>query len=221
MPRQSVMFPILFLVVLALGIAGCTAPAPVLGNGSVELTSTPPGAEVYLDGEYRGTTPTTIPTVSAGSHIVEVRLVGYERWSTPVVVTKETATKLTAMLVNIPATLPVTVVTTTGPKIVSGVPQIHVDGYWTYPQGTQSPGNPVLLLAHTEAFNVGSTDARVVTVSASFWYENRQVCWDTVYLGTLKAGGHVTRDSMITCTLPSGYSGSDLSVRFTNLVVTP
>ncbi len=87
--------------------------------------------------------------------------------------------------------------------------------------GAESQTNPVPLLVHTEAFNVGSTDARVVTVSATFWYENRQVCWNTIYLGTLKAGSHVARDSMVTCTLPSPFTIVDLSVGFTNLVVTP
>lgn len=221
MPQKAVMLRILILAVLAIVVAGCTAPAPLPGTGSVELTSFPPGAEVYLNGEYRGTTPTTITEVPSGRHTAEIRLAGYERWSSPVSVTKDSTATLTAMLVSIPATLPVTVVTTTGPKAVTAEPQIHVDGYWTFPQGTQSQTNPVLLLVHTEAFNVGSTDARVVTVSASFWYENRQVCWNTIYLGTLKAGGHVARDSMVTCTLPSGYSSSDLSVRFSNLVVTP
>jgi hypothetical protein len=221
MSRQPVILRILILVVLAIFLAGCTAPAPVPGTGSLELTSSPPGAEVYMDGEYRGITPAAIAEVPAGSHNVEVLLAGYERWSSPVTVTKDGAATLTAMLVSIPATLPVTVVTTTGPKAVAGAPQIHVDGYWTFPPGGDSQTNPVPLLVHTEAFNVGSTDARVVTVSATFWYENRQVCWNTIYLGTLNAGSHVARDSMVTCTLPSPFTSADLTVGFTNLVVTP
>jgi hypothetical protein len=123
------------------------------------------------------------------------------------------------MLVPIPATLPVTFAPAKSVTPPPGTPQIHVDGYWTYPPGTDTTTNPVLLLVHTEAFNVGSGDAREVTVSANLWYDGRMVCWNTVYLGTLSSGGHVARDSMVSCTLPSPLNSADLSIRFDNLVM--
>jgi hypothetical protein len=221
MVRESAFYPLIALLISAAFLSGCTTP-PLAETGSVQVTSTPFGAGVYLDNEYQGTTPVTISAVPAGSHILEVRHDGYERWSSPVTVTKGSAATIPVTLVSIPASQPVTYApVTSGPVITPGLPQIHVDGYWTYPQGTGSATNPVPLLVHTDAFNVGNAGAREVTVSANFYYEGRQVCWNTIYLGTLPAGGHVVKDSMVSCTLPSGLSSPDLSVRFENLVVTP
>ena len=210
----------LILLILASVLAGCTAEPPLVPEtGSVQVTSSPSGAEVYLDSEYRGTTPVTLPAVMAGSHIIEVRLAGTERWTAPVSVTSGSTVRLQALLVPVPATLPVTFAPAGSATPRPGTPQIHVDGYWTYPPGTDTTTNPVLLLVHTEAFNVGSGDAREVTVSANLWYEGRMVCWNTVYLGTLSAGSHISRDSMVSCTLPSPLKSADLSIRFDNLVV--
>jgi hypothetical protein len=57
-----------------------------LQAGTVEVRSTPDGAEVYLDGEFKGYTPIPMPNVPAGSHLVEVVRDGYLRWSTAAVV---------------------------------------------------------------------------------------------------------------------------------------
>ena len=105
------------------------------------------------------------------------------------------------------------------PAAQRGVPEIHIDGYWTWPQGVRSTESPVPILVHAEGFNVGDADAREVTASANLYYGGRQVCWKTVYLGTLSAGGHVTTDTMISCPLPSGLNSGDLTIRFENVVV--
>jgi hypothetical protein len=60
------------------------------GTGTINLTSTPPGAEVYVDNQYRGTTPGMIPGLPAGVHTVELRLQGYQTWSTGVTVSSGT-----------------------------------------------------------------------------------------------------------------------------------
>jgi PEGA domain len=211
---------ILVLLLLAIAAAGCTTPAAQpQGNGTIQVTSVPAGAEIWLDGTYRGTTPGAISSiVPAGRHTVEVCKSGYEPVMQTVVVTPGGMEGVSVTLVSTGITLPVTAVPAA--TATEGVPQIHVDGYWTYPPGTGSTGNPVPLIVHTEAFNVGPADAREVTVSANFYYEGRMVCWNTVYLGTLAAGGHVSRDSMVSCTLPSSLTGTDLVVRFENVVVT-
>ena len=220
MSRPTIPFRTLCLVVLCILAAGCSTPLPPAAEtGSVQVTSTPPGAEVYLDNEYHGTTPVTISAVPVGSHAVEVRGQGYELWSSPVTVTNGDAVTLFAVLVTIPATLPVTFAPTVSPTVRTNLPQIHVDGYWTYPQGRDSKTNPVPLLVHTDAFNVGNRSAREVTVVANFYDTGRLVCWNTIYLGTLESGGHVVKDTMVSCTLPSGLNSQDLVVRFENLVV--
>ena len=209
------------LLVLAILLSGCTGtePATAEKTGSVEVTSSPSSAEIYLDNVYRGTTPATITDVTPGGHTLEVRAYGYERFIQRVNVTGGETAMAAVVLTKVPETMPVTMKTTVTPKVTMSIPQIHVNGYWTYPP---SPGteNPVPLIIHTEAFNIGTTDAREVTVNAMLVYQGRNLCWDTIFLGTLKAGGHVSTDTMISCSLPSGMKSSDLTIRYQNVVVT-
>lgn len=55
--------------------------------GSISISSVPAGAKIYLDGEYKGTTPKTISDVSVGSHTLELNKEDYQSWSTSVYVT--------------------------------------------------------------------------------------------------------------------------------------
>ncbi len=55
--------------------ATVTMPEP---TGSLRIVTTPAGAEVYVDGRRRGTTPITIEAVEPGSRQIELRLDGYE-----------------------------------------------------------------------------------------------------------------------------------------------
>lgn len=55
-------------------------------TGNIEVRSTPDGAEVYLDGAFKGYTPITLQNTAAGSHLIEVVKDGYLRWSTAAVV---------------------------------------------------------------------------------------------------------------------------------------
>ena len=75
MPRLSVIpgAVAICLVVLCVFLAGCeNTPVQLQQNGSVRILSLPAGAAVYLDGEYRGTTPATVTAVPAGNHTLEV-----------------------------------------------------------------------------------------------------------------------------------------------------
>jgi len=212
----------LCLLVPSVFLAGCdSAPVRLQENGSVRILSSPAGAEIYLDSEYRGTTPATVTAVPAGNHTLEIRKNGYDRWSAPVTVRAGSMLDVSATLVAIPATaMPVTYATAPVPTPKRGVPEIYIDGYWSYPQGISgSTASPVPLLVHTEGFNVGDADAREVTVSANLYYTGHEICWKTVYLGTIRAGGHVTTDTMISCPLPSSLNSGDLIIRFENGVV--
>jgi len=55
-------------------------------QGNIEVRSTPQGAEVFLDGKFKGYAPITLQNAAAGSHLVEVVKDGYLRWSTAAVV---------------------------------------------------------------------------------------------------------------------------------------
>ncbi len=98
-------------------------------------------------------------------------------------------------------------------------PEIHVEGYWEYPQGRVTTENPIPLIVHTEAFNTGAAGAREVSVSANFYYQGRMACWNTLSLGTLAGGGHVSRDSIVSCTLPLPISEENLELKFENIAI--
>jgi hypothetical protein len=205
------------LLVLCVFLCGCTTPLPEK-TGTVRIASSPSGAEVYLDNEYHGTTPGTINAVPAGNHTVEIRERGYKNWSQNITVTSGSTASVSPSLVpgavTVPTTVPVAIATMTK----KDVPQIHIDGYWTWP-ATRSTTNPEPLLVHVEGANVGYADAREVTASANMYSDGRQICWTTVYLGTIKAGGHVTKDTMISCSLPSDANSQNLIIRFENVVI--
>jgi hypothetical protein len=74
---------------------------------------------------------------------------------------------------------------------------------------------------HVEGSNVGYADAREVTTSANMYLNGQQICWIKVYLGTIKAGGHVTIDTMMPCSLPSEGNTQNLDIKFENVVITP
>jgi len=80
-------FILLFISVL---LAGCINGEPA-EKGTLQLTSSPTGAEIYLDNQYRGTTPGTIAGVEPGSHSLEVRSKGYKSWKSVVTVSSGTS----------------------------------------------------------------------------------------------------------------------------------
>ena len=207
------------LLVLCVFLCGCTTPLPEK-TGSVTITSSPSGAEVYLDNEYHGTSPNTINAVPAGNHTVEVRERGYRSWSQNITVIGGSSVSVSPSLVPVAATVPTIVPTLIATLTKKDAPEIHVDGFWTYP-AVRSFTNPEPLIVYVDGSNVGYADAREVTASANLYLEDRQICWTKVYLGTIKAGGHVTKEVMMSCSLPSDANSQNLEIRFENIVITP
>ena len=66
-------FTLAFATVILVAASGC-----ITSPGTVEITSTPIGAEVYIDGYYQGTTPITLADVHEGEYRVELRMQGYQ-----------------------------------------------------------------------------------------------------------------------------------------------
>jgi hypothetical protein len=66
---------------------------PAHSYGSLSVTTSPPGALVYLDGVIKGVTPATIPQVAEGSHIVLLVLDGYQDLTTTVTVNAGTTSE--------------------------------------------------------------------------------------------------------------------------------
>jgi hypothetical protein len=79
---------------------GQTTPVPPGEYGALSITTSPPGATVYIDGEIKGVTPATIPGLSAGKHPVLLILAGYNTLNTSITVnagkTSEYSTGLSA-----------------------------------------------------------------------------------------------------------------------------
>jgi outer membrane protein assembly factor BamB len=67
-------------------------------TGSISVSSAPSGADIYLDGAYKGTTPTTISDASPGSHTLKLEKHSYAEWLTPVHVTSGVTESITAHL---------------------------------------------------------------------------------------------------------------------------
>ena len=205
------------LLILSIFLCGCMTPLPDK-TGTVKITSSPSGAEVYLDNEYHGTTPGTISAVPTGNHTVEIRANAYNDWFQNITVTSGSTTSVSTTLIPVLTTIPTTPLVTTTTMTKKDVPQIHIDGYWTWP-AIRSYTNPEPVLVHVEGSNVGYADAREVTASANMYFGGRQICWTKVYLGTIKAGGHVTIDTMMSCSLPSDENTQDVKIAFENVVI--
>lgn len=64
-----------------------TASPQITGSGSLSVTTTPPGAQVYVDGGMKGITPTTIPGLSPGVHAIVLKMEGYQDLTTSITIT--------------------------------------------------------------------------------------------------------------------------------------
>ncbi len=73
-------------------------------SGSLSVTTSPPGALVYIDGEMKGVTPTTIPGLSAGEHSVNLILTGYSDLKTTITIESGTTSEFITGLSPAPKT---------------------------------------------------------------------------------------------------------------------
>lgn len=79
--------------------------------GSIEISSSPSDASIYVDGSYIGTTPDTADNLIDGYHKVVLRKTGYEDWGKMVTVTAGDISTVDADLVLIPTPAPTTIPT--------------------------------------------------------------------------------------------------------------
>jgi hypothetical protein len=74
---------VISILVCCVLISGCISSQE---KGTLQLASSPSGAQVYLDSQYQGSTPNTITNVDPGNHTLEFRYPGYQSWSTVILV---------------------------------------------------------------------------------------------------------------------------------------
>jgi hypothetical protein len=94
--------------------AGETVPVlailePLVVYGSITVTSDPAGAAISLNGNYRGTTPLTIPNVPPGTYTIRAELPGYEPQSVvnSVIAGQETVQRFTLQKIVQPGSVTV------------------------------------------------------------------------------------------------------------------
>jgi hypothetical protein len=96
----------------SVGVSGATTshvtaalqPGQPTSTGSIAVTSSPSGAEIYIDNAYKGITPLTIDGVAAGTYAIRVALAGYNDWSTSVQVGAGSTASASASLSPVPTT---------------------------------------------------------------------------------------------------------------------
>lgn len=81
-----------------------TPATPLLTQevGHFDVSSTPAGADIYLDGDYKGVSPLSIANVSAGNHSLRLSMTGYENWTATEVVKANETSSVSATLSEIP-----------------------------------------------------------------------------------------------------------------------
>jgi hypothetical protein len=79
---------LVLLLLCCVLISGCISSQE---KGTLQLASSPSEAQVYLDGQYQGSTPSTISNVEPGNHTLEFRSPGYQSWSTVILVSSGTS----------------------------------------------------------------------------------------------------------------------------------
>ena len=97
-------------------------------TGSIYATSNPTGANVYLDGAYKGVSPTTIPDVSVGSHTVKYTKSGYTDCQKTVTVTANQQTNVHCDLQTIPSDCKVQI--TSDPSMQDRSSIVYANGYY-------------------------------------------------------------------------------------------
>jgi hypothetical protein len=74
------------------------------GQGTLQVTSDPLGANIFLDNVCRGVTPLTITSIDAGTHTLLLRLQGYNDYSSPVTIAPGQSIQVQAALSPVPTT---------------------------------------------------------------------------------------------------------------------
>src|SRR5512136_918513 len=86
----------LLILIICVLISGCLSEES-LGKGTITITWSPSGAEVYLDGQFQGTTPCTVANVEPGNHTLEYRYSGYKSWTSVIAVPSGTSNFFAAL----------------------------------------------------------------------------------------------------------------------------
>jgi len=98
---------------ISANLARSPNPSPY---ASLEISSVPSGASVFLDDVVQGITPLTLSSVPAGKHTLSIHMTGYSDYSTTMQLYPGQSALVSAALAQVPAPLPTA---TTPPGLLS------------------------------------------------------------------------------------------------------
>jgi len=75
-----------------------TPTSPPAQTGSLSVTSSPSGAQVFIDNMYRGYTPSTYDDLTTGMHALTLKLTGYQDYSTTIQINQGSTATVQAAL---------------------------------------------------------------------------------------------------------------------------
>lgn len=87
---------LVLLLVLCIAVSGCISEQRP-NESTLEFSSSPAGAGIYLDNQYYGTTPSTLAGVSYGDHTLEYRYQGYQNWHADITVSSPSSSYYAAL----------------------------------------------------------------------------------------------------------------------------
>ena len=168
--------------VYTLAMPATPTPTPTSVYSSISVSSTPSGANVYLDNAYKGLTTLPMDGIANGNHIILVRLAGYQDWTQNVTVLGN-STSLTATLVAISNTTTTTTTVTPTPTLNStangtiniksspSISKVFVNnvyqGYTPMILVNITPGNYVVMV-RSAGYNEWSGSVKVTAGNTSF-----------------------------------------------------
>jgi hypothetical protein len=111
--------------------------------GTIDLSSTPAGASVYVDSTYKGVSPCIIPGLAVGSHTVKLTMDGYSTWSKSVKVTYGSNTTIVADLSQAVTATATTIPTSTPTTVKTSLKVTTVKIPTSWPKPTTTKASPV------------------------------------------------------------------------------
>lgn len=168
---------IVFIVLLLIGLlctAGCVtiSSSGIALTGALSVSSTPTGASVYLDDQYKGTTPLSLENIPIGTYSLIVKKSGYDNWQNSVTInTGETITQ------NAKLTLT--------PRANVMVQNTAFTEHWSLSLGTYYTASFVV-------YNTGDATAKNVYLIIQLTQNGNVRDSETVYIGNLAPGEQKT-----------------------------
>jgi hypothetical protein len=167
--------------------SGGAPSAASLANADtgIEITSLPPSADVELDGNFIGNTPSTIG-VSPGDHTISVKKRGYKTW--------ERKIKVSSGKVNVFAELEADVKQNSVDGAATAIPESEESKQKTEPAASENPAVPVAQANGTASAseNFGAVSFTSDPIGADVYVDDALVGKSPITLN-LKLGHHYVR----------------------------